>query len=103
MTTCVFWIQRLEDARHVWCKPHGSPVLIRVRLAHALECPTTRRQLCLASPFKPQAAQFEGVSWTWDDADRSFAADHLTLLSASSLAPTSAPSQPRPSFGRPMR
>ena len=100
----VYWIQTLEDPRHAWCKAEGSPVVVRARFSEALEA-TTVRALCMAGPFRPMEASLL-VSSEWDPVDRSFAAtwlDGYRTLSNTLLPPTKASSQPRASFGKPMR
>lgn len=99
----VYWIQCLEDSAHAWCKHHGSPVLLRVRFAEALDRPT-RLRLCMASAFRPVAARLE-VSPAWDAADNSFGATVVHILMPSMTAsptPTRSATQ-RQSFGAPMR
>lgn len=77
----LWWVQRMEDRRHAWCKKDHSPVLLRMRLIPTNESldQLTFRRLCVASAFHPLPAHIE-TDMEWDVDDGSFSATLIQLL-----------------------
>ena len=69
---------RVEDARHVWCKPVADPVLVRFRMDNA-PIPYERLRVLFGATTDAPIRVMVETDWVWDARDQSFACSMVEL------------------------